>query len=312
MKYLKIIRYPNLVIIVLTQYLLYYCVIRPFYVLENTQPALDGLHFALLVLSTILIAAAGYVINDCYDTETDEINKPGRVIVGRSIPLETAMRLFWIMNIAGILLGFYLSLHVKYLLLGFVFVAVSLMLWFYTIRYQKTVLWGNLAISLLSALVILIVWIFEFFALRACPTVYVEAMKVLATMRNITIAYALFAFLLSMIREILKDISDVKGDSASGHHTLPVAYGSGNAGALAAIITGLTVMAIGAAQYFLYLEGYNLVFWYAMIALQPLTLYLFFQTIRANSSTDYRFLSNTAKIIMVAGILSMQLFCISV
>ncbi len=309
--YLKIIRIPNLLIIILTQYLLRICIIGTFYGLNATSPAFGHFDFALLVLSTLLIAAGGYVINDYFDLEVDKINRPGKMVIGKSMTMGSAYLYYWILTIIGVAIGFYLSFRVKYFMLGFIFIAIAMMLWFYSAKYKKTAFWGNFVISLLSAMVVLIVWLFEFFALRANPINYAEAMKQLGLISIVVAGYAIFAFLVSMIREIAKDVEDLEGDKAAGYKTLPVAIGIKGAKRIAIVITCVTIILLAICQYYLFEMKLMLVFWYLLIAVQSFLFFLIYSILKAKTKEDYHFLSNAAKIIMVAGILSMQLFYIS-
>ncbi|OQX80259.1 MAG: hypothetical protein B6D61_02210 [Bacteroidetes bacterium 4484_249] len=310
--YLKIIRIPNLLIIILTQYLLRICVIQIFYSLGDVVPAVNHFDFALLVFSTLLIAAGGNVINDYFDEAVDKINKPDKILIGKSISRTSAYIYYWVLTIPGIIIGFYLAIKVDYLQLGFVYVAIAIMLWFYSERYQRKVLWGNLIVSALSAMVILIVWLFEFFALKANPFEYVETIKYLKPVSLIVIVYAVFAFFTSIIREIFKDIEDMEGDKSAGYRTLAIV-----AGLKLSKLTGLGLILIlmtliGVSQYFLWQEGFNLVFWYLLIAVQTLLLFVIYNALKSKTKEDYHFLSNAMKIIMVAGILSMELFYASI
>jgi 4-hydroxybenzoate polyprenyltransferase len=309
--YLKIIRIPNLLIIILTQYLLRTCIIGTFYGINATSPSFGHFDFLLLVISTVLIAAGGYVINDYFDVRTDEINKPAKMIISKRISLKPALNFYRILSVAGVLIGFYLSYRVNYLMLGFIFPAIAMMLWFYSARYQRTILWGNLAISLLSAMVVLIVWLFEFFALRANPINYSESMKQLGFISLIVAAYAAFAFLVTLIREIMKDIEDIEGDRTEGFRTLPIVSGISVTKRVALIISVLTILLLGICQYYLYRTNLTLVFWYILAAVQTFLVYLVYSISRAKTKEDFHFVSLAAKIVMVAGILSMQLFYIS-
>jgi 4-hydroxybenzoate polyprenyltransferase len=233
------------------------------------------------------------------------------MIVSKSLPARFAYIYYWILTLTGIVIGFYLSFHVKYLMLGFIFIAISMMLWFYSVQYKKTAFWGNFVISLLSAMVVLIVWLFEFFALRANPINYAEAMKQLGLISIVVAGYAIFAFLVSMIREIAKDVEDLEGDKAAGYKTLPVAIGIKGAKPIAIVITCITIILLAICQYYLFEMKLMLVFWYLLIAVQSFLFFLVYSILKAKTKEDYHFLSNAAKIIMVAGILSMQLFYIS-
>lgn len=310
-EYFKIIRPINLLIIVLTQCLLRFCIIDPLFSLENTSPALTYLNFVILVFSTLFIAAGGYVINDLYNEETDTINKPEKQIVGNKISPKNAWNYYIFLTGAGLLSGFYLAFSVNYFTLGFIHVTVAIMLWYYSIRYQRLVFWGNFAIAVMSGMVVLIVWIFEFFALRNDPVVYVEVMKSLGKIHLFIVSYTIFAFLVSLLREILKDIEDIEGDLAAGFSTIPIKFGINKSKLIIKILIVSTMILLGTGQYFLYLNGFDLVFWYLMIAVQPILGYLFHTISKARKKEDFHFAGNTAKIVMVAGILSMQLFSIS-
>ncbi len=309
--YLKIVRLPNLLIIILTQYLLRICIIGTFYGLNAIRPVFGSLDFLLLVMSTVLIAAGGYVINDYVDVEVDQVNKPLKKVIGQSITMKSAYLYYWILTVLGIIIGFYISYKVKYFMLGFIFVIIAMMLWFYSTQYKKMVFWGNFVISLLSAMVVMIVWLFEFFALRANPVNYAEAMKQLGLISMVITAYALFAFLVTMIREIVKDVEDMEGDRPAGIKTMAVVSGVKASKKFALFITLLTVIILAGCQYWLYGMKLMLVFWYLLIVVQTLLVYLIFSILKAKTKEDFHFLSNAAKIIMVAGILSMQLFYIS-
>ncbi len=311
MKYLKIVRIPNLAIIVLTQYLLRICIIGTYFGFSGVGPAMSDFNFFLLVLSTVLIAAGGYVINDIFDVEIDKINKPDKVLINESIPLSVANRLYYGLTITGTLIGFYLAFAVQYFLLGLVFVATVLLLWLYSSKYQKTVLWGNIFISGLSAMVVIIVWLFELYALRADILTYTEVMKQIRIVSIIVAAYGLFAFLVSMIREITKDIEDMDGDRSAAYKTLPIIIGVNKAKLLFNMLIIVSVLLLAFAMYHLYLKGIMLVFWYLLVAVQTLFLFVLYNAFKAKNKEDFHFLSNACKIIMVAGILSMQLFYVS-
>ena len=304
-------RLPNLGIIVLTQYLLRICIIGTYFGFGGVSPALSEFNFSLLVLSTVLIAAGGYVINDIFDIEIDKINKPDKVLINKTISLSKAYQLYYGLTIVGTLTGFYLAFAVQYFLLGFIFVATVLLLWFYSSKYQKTVLWGNIFISGLSAMVIIIVWLFELYALRADILTYTEVMKQIHVVSILVAAYGLFAFLVSMIREIAKDIEDMDGDKSASYKTLPIKVGTKKAKLLANVLIIVSVLLLAYAQYHLYIKGIMLVFWYLLVAVQTLFLFLLYNSVKAESKEDFQFLSNACKIIMVAGILSMQLFYVS-
>lgn len=301
----------NLGIIILTQLLLRFCIVEVYLGLSLVDPAMGYFDFAGLMLATILIAAGGYIINDLIDEEVDKTNKPGKTLIGHYIPKGSAWKYYGVLTGLGIIIGFYLALRINYFILGFIFPAVAGLLYLYSAKYQKTVITGNAVIALLSAMVILVVWLFEFFALKNDPIRFVDALKQLPILQVIIAAYALFAFLVSLSREIVKDIEDREGDEKEGYRTLAVVFGTKAGKQLAAVVHLLTMVLLAISLMGLYREGIMLVFWYLLVAVMLLFIYSLYQLLVARHREDFRFLSNAYKLIMLAGILSMELFYIS-
>ena len=122
MPFLKLIRFHNLSIIVLTQYLLQYLILIPAFEIIGLSPLLDHFHFSILAFSTVLIAAGGYIINDIYDIETDKINKKENQIIGNSISSKSAFNYYYLLNFLGFLFGFYIALSIGKTAFGFIFI----------------------------------------------------------------------------------------------------------------------------------------------------------------------------------------------
>ena len=183
---------------------------------------MSDLNFALLVLSTVLIAAAGYIINDYFDMRADRINKPDKMSIGRKISRRTAIVLHWLFNIIGVLLGAYIALRMHVWKLGILNLIVSVTLWFYSTNFKRQLLTGNIVISLLSALVLIVVWLFEFYAVNTNTDTIRDMITVF---RSIIMPYFIFAFLISLVREMIKDIEDMEGDIKIFCRTFPIVYG---------------------------------------------------------------------------------------
>jgi 4-hydroxybenzoate polyprenyltransferase len=307
----RMVRMPNLAIIILTQYLLGYGIIRPLMMMQNVEPPLGHLNFLILVLVTLLIAAAGYIINDHFDVNTDRKNKPGRNMLEGKISVRKALRAYYILNGIAIITGFYLAWQAGSFQLGLVFPAIIGLLWFYSSRYQRQPFWGNLIVALLSAMVVLIIWMFEFFMLLRNSEEFVGVLNLFGSINTYVWAFALFAFITSLIREMLKDIQDMKGDIPMGYRTLPIIWGMKPVIIIIQLLILSCIVLLAFAQAYLYNKGMELPFWYLLIAVQTILLYLLYQVFTTKKSEDFGFLSNTAKIIMVAGILSMELIYIS-
>ncbi len=306
-----LIRLPNVLIIVLTQLLLRYCIILPFLYPDAPGSIAPLADFLVLVFVTLLIAMGGYVINDYFDVQTDAINRPGRLVVNRVISRHAAIKIHMILNSAAILLGFYLAWQIKVVSFGLVFPLISGVLWIYSAKYKRTLFWGNFIVAGLSAFVVLIVWLFEFFRLRMSPADFTAVLPEIQIVTCLFTAYAVFAFLVSLVREIIKDMEDVEGDETTGCKTLPIVAGMNASRFIAGGLIVLTIMLLGYAQAMLYQSGFSLAFWYLMITVQPGAVYFLIRLLRASNRQDYHVLSTLCKVIMVAGILSMELILIS-
>jgi 4-hydroxybenzoate polyprenyltransferase len=306
-----LLRIPNLGIIILTQTLAWFCIIRPFYHLTGTDLQLGFLDFVLLVLSTVLIAAGGYVVNDIFDIDVDEYNKRNNII-GRKLSIPSAWRLYAILNTIAVILGFYLSLRAGSFQLGFIFVITAGLLYLYSSRYQHKLLWGNLVVSLSSALVVLVVWLFEFMYLRENPDDFISVLPVISMISKFIWSYALFAFLVSMIREIIKDAQDLEGDRRFGSYNLAMATGIPATKYIIAAGIVISMILLAFAQYYLLLNGFRYAFWFLILTVQLMFLYLIINIFRTRAPDDFAASSQLVKYIMLAGVLSMQLIYLDI
>jgi len=304
---LKLIRLPNLLIIILTQLLLRYGILRAF--LYNDQAGMMPgiIDFSILVAVTVLIAAGGYLINDYFDEDIDRINKPGDNKVGTEISRRTLMVIYSVLNTVSILAGFYLAFRIKSLNFGLIFPLVAILLWLYSSRYKRMLVRGNLVVAFLSALVVFIVWYFEFLHLRLHPSDFSRVLPELKETNLYFFGYGLFAFLVTLFREIIKDMEDVPGDQAYHRRTVPVVFGMNRARIVVTILVAVTVLFLANAQWTFHNRGMMLVFWYFTGIIQLPLLFLVYKLYRAGSREDYHYLSNLCKLIMFAGVLSMQL-----
>jgi 4-hydroxybenzoate polyprenyltransferase len=295
---LKLIRFPNLLIIALAQILIRYGLYVPF----NATPALSDFQFALLILATLAIAAAGYVINDIYDQEIDRINKPNSLLVGNKISEKQANSLFVILNIIGVGIGFYLANTIQRPVFVSFFILISLLLYLYASSLKRILVVGNLLIAVLVAMSILIVPIFDLL-----PTITWQNQVVQTRTFLLILDFAIFAFFINWIREIVKDLLDIDGDKKGGINTLPIAIGRSRT---LKIIMALTFLLLCGIIYYMYENLYKqqyLMLYFLVFIVGPL-LYLFIKTFDAKSKKRYRFMASLLKIIMLMGICAMILF----
>ncbi|MEI6887849.1 MAG: geranylgeranylglycerol-phosphate geranylgeranyltransferase [Bacteroidales bacterium] len=310
-KIIRLIRLPNLLIIVLTQFLLRYCLFAPFLYSGDTEVMSTLIDFSLLCLATILITSGGYVINDYFDVRIDEINKPSHLVVGKVISGRTAIKWHILLTSLGSMIGFYLAYRVRLLSFGLIFPFVGLLLWFYSAKYKRMLFWGNLIVALLSAMVVLIVYVFEFFWLRLHPDIFADLIPDLFWVGRLFLAYTLFAFLVTFYREVIKDMEDVKGDARVGCRTIPIVFGMNASRWVVSGLTGLTIILSGYGLLVLYHLSLMTVFWYLLVTTLVPMFYLIYRAFRSNTPEEYHIMSNICKVIMVAGVLSMQLIAIS-
>jgi len=298
LNYLNLIRWKNLLLIALTQLLIKYALLEPF----GVDTKLSGLGFALLILATLCIAAAGNVINDIYDLEADLVNKPDKVIVGNSISEKTANTLFMVLNIIGVGLGLYLSHLVGRSGFFAIFVITSALLYVYASYFKGMLLVGNIIISILVAMSILIVGLFELL-----PVITPQNQDTQVTMFKILWDYALFAFAINLLRELVKDLEDIDGDYKAQLNTLPIALGRERT---SKIVFALSLIPLLAIIYYTvtYLYKQQLaVVYFALLIIAPL-VYVSIKAFSAESKKDYRHISTMLKLVLLTGVLSLLLY----
>lgn len=260
--------------------------------------------FFLLVLSSVFIAAAGYIINDYFDTKIDQVNRPKNVVVGILIKRRVAMGGHIVLTVLGIMLGFYVAYKVGVIKLGLVHFIAAGILWFYSTDFKSQSFTGNFMVAILTAMVPMLVPLYEIPLLnREYEDILIETGTNFNFLYKFIGGFAFFAFLLTLIREIVKDIEDYKGDEEFGLRTLPIAYGIGKAKRIAFWIIGVTVLGLGILQFRQVVNGDYLSFLYLLLVLQLPILYMAFRLNQASTPEEYHAVSLLAKLIMGLGIL---------
>lgn len=296
MKYLQLIRLPNLFLLALMQLTFRY----GFLVHQDIPLALADWQYFLLVLATVLIAGAGYVINDIFDQDSDAINKPEKSIVGKSITEGRAYNIYVGLNITGVVIGFYLSNVILRPSFAVVFILIAALLYLYATNLKQTPLLGNLVVAALLALSVLIIGIFDLY-----PATYEANQKEMGVFFKILLDYAFFAFFINLIREIAKDAEDAKGDYNVGIKTLPILIGAGRTTKLIFVL-----LLIAVAFTMLYLNNHlmqNELYYatiYGLVVVVAPLLYLSVKSWNAKSTADFHHLSTVLKWIILFGILS--------
>lgn len=284
--------------IALVQYLIKYALLVPF----GIDITLNWFGFSLLVIATLSIAAAGNIINDIYDVPTDLINKPNKVIVGKKVSEKLAYNLFISFNVIGVLIGFYLSHLIGRSGFFALFVVISGLLYIYASYLKQIMLVGNLVIALLVAMSLLLVGLFELL-----PAITPQNQETQLTFFKIIFDYAVFAFLLTLVRELIKDIQDIDGDHKAGMNTLPIAIGRDRATKIAFLIALIPLLFV---IYYIvtYLYKQSMVVLYFLIFIVAPLIYLSIKLYTAETKQDFKILSGLTKIIMLFGMLSILLY----
>ncbi|MHC0445099.1 geranylgeranylglycerol-phosphate geranylgeranyltransferase [Flavobacterium sp. 3-218] len=304
MKFLNLIRYKNLLMLAFMQLLFRYAFLKQ----QEVPLALADWQYGLLVLSTVLLAAAGYVINNIYDVGTDTINKPNDVVVGKGISETAAYNIYIGLNISGVAIGFILSNIIMRPTFASLFILIASLLYFYATTLKQIMILGNFVVALLLAASVLIIGVFDLF-----PATTGENQAQMASLFSILTDYALFAFMINFIREIVKDIEDVNGDYNMGFNTLPVAIGVNRAAkiALGFAIVAFIMCGLYCNTYFMQNKLYIAVFYAFITVLAPL-LYFIVKIFSAKSQKDFHHLSSILKLILFFGILSILVIALNI
>ncbi|WP_343692008.1 geranylgeranylglycerol-phosphate geranylgeranyltransferase [Chitinophaga sp.] len=303
--FFRLVRYPNLIYIALTQYLLQYCVVAPILHYNGVEPSLSVPSFCLLSFSTVLIAAAGYIINDYFDINIDIINKPDKMVLDKVINRRWAMAWHTIFNLAGVSIGFIAAWKIGQIYLGFTQVLCSLLLWFYSTSFKRQALVGNVLISLLTALAVVVVGFYEKQIYESFEAIMSPEGRKLIQIIGI---YAVFAFVISLVREIVKDLEDVIGDSKDGCRTIPIVWGVAPAKRICyGLLLGLQVLIV-VVEIRVALIGWYIAIAYLLIFVQAPCYYIFSLLKKAHLPEHYHKVSSLVKLVMLSGILSMVFF----
>lgn len=247
----KLIRLRTIAFTAFTMYAMRFFVIQPMLDKAGFALQMPEDSFSLLVIAVCCLVSAAYVINDYFDTKADRISGNRPVIVGKTISRRTAITLHTILNFVAVGIAYYLAREAHHAEIVFLFLFISLLLWFYSSRIKKRFLWGNIVVAILAGLIPLIVITFEIPLLR---DVYSDVvLKTHVSFTNVfywTLCFSYFLFLNMLIYEINKDIYSINGDRADDIFTLPVKYGIP---ATKKIIVGLIAIAVISLVIFLLL-----------------------------------------------------------
>ncbi|TDD97490.1 geranylgeranylglycerol-phosphate geranylgeranyltransferase [Flavobacterium cellulosilyticum] len=296
MNYLKLIRYQNLLMLAFMQLVFRYGFLK----LQNVSLALADWQFGLLVLATCCIAAGGYIINNIFDVETDKINKPEKVIIGKTISETLGYNLYIGFTIVGVAIGFYLSNVIEKPSFASTFIIIAVTLYLYASSLKQSFLIGNIIVALMLFFSVIIIGLFDLY-----PVTFEGNRPIMGLLFGILLDYAIFAFIINFIREILKDLEDVEGDRNQGMNTLPIVLGTAKT---AKVVFGSSFIPLILVVNYINtnLFAFNLFYGtlYGIIFILAPLIYFTIKIWSANNKKEYHHLSTVLKWILFFGILS--------
>ena len=293
MKYLKLIRFQNLVVMVLIQYLIRFTLIIPSYSKENI---ISEFYFALLLFSILLIVGAGYTINDYFDIKVDSENKDEHVIVGRTIKRRIALFIHFILTSVGLILGFYIAYKINQLVISIILIICAYILWIYNLKLKRIFFLANLIVAGLSAVFVTSIATLEIF-LKYNHNASINNIKTL-------ILIATFAFISSLMNEIIKDLRTVEGDKKYKIRTLPTVWGLLKTKEFLkwlSIITAFIISIIAITKFKTNITALSYAFIFIIGPLFLLNVWVY----KAQYTIDYERISKLNKFIIFTGIMSL-------
>lgn len=246
---MRLVRWSNLLFLAALVWLMEKWVATPVLVHAAFFEQLSWQATTLLMMAIVLIAAGGYVINDYFDVKIDRINRPDELVVTQSVSKPAAMKLSVSLSVAGAICGIGLSWWLKSWTIGSLFIIIPGLLWFYSSSYKRLFMIGNVTIATLAALTPMLVAMVNVALLEQRYGAILPYTNLVHDLYAWLGGFALFAFLLTWIREIVKDMQDQQGDRELECHTMPIVWGEIWTKVFVTALAVLTLAVIGHLWY---------------------------------------------------------------
>lgn len=298
---LLLIRLPNLVIVAVTLLAVRYLVIIPELQALGMTPGISATEFMLVVANSMIIAAGGYILNDVYDIEIDRINRPERQVIGKLLSRNEGVQVTTILLLLALIIGILASFMMASALPSMVFPVAILVVWWYAARLKKTLIWGNLAVACMTSATIGMIWLFELDAAGLLQNSQIHT----SFLNSIILAVMIFAGGLNFVREIVKDIEDIRGDTEVNCHSLPVVAGIKSSIKVINVLTILMLLVLIACLLWLWNKELQYVsVWLIVMVVTPLLVFLRLVN-HAENKQEYHRSSSLLRWIMVFGLVSL-------
>lgn len=268
----SVVRGYNILVLVLAQYL---ASIFIFSAEDDVTKVVFDFHLFFIVLASVCVIASGYIINNFYDSKVDRINRPVKAGIDNYVKQETKLTLYFTLNFIGFIFGFLVSWKAALFFAVYIFG-----IWFYSHKLKKMPLMGLISATILTIL--------PFFAIF----VYYKNFS------KIIFVHAIFLFLVIMVRELIKDLENIKGAIANNYQTFTVAYGERKTKQLSIALLCLTIFPVVILFSYPELSYMKYYFYGALITL----IYVGFYLWKSNKRNQYRFLHNILKMLLLIGV----------
>ncbi len=293
----RLVRWHNLLIIILLQYLLRFMVILPLI----GDSGVSDLHFFMLVLSVVLVAASRYSIHAYHNEYEDTLRKRGQPLLFKRLKKVRARQAFWLFNGIAVLLAAYLAYQYQCLLLLLILVTVPVLIWLQAVRLRRNILTSHILLTLLAAAVPLLVWLLE---VRAVHLMEILPGRCFFIAGPVVYAYAFFTAMATLLREVLKDLEDYRMDLRARNKSLPVLVGVGNTRKISIFLVALILVGIALAKLIIFGEDMLWLSAYLLVAVILPFLLVLFMLLRVPGSPKYCQIQQIVKLAMVTGVLS--------
>ncbi len=306
MNWLLLVRWNNLFILLLTQLLVWFCVLLPLQKWTDEPLLLNGLNFTFLCLSTLLIAAAGYIINDYFDIKIDAINRPEKVILERNIHRRAAIVYHSLCNIVGIGLAAIIAHKAGKIHWISVQVFCTLLLFLYSSHFKRMFVIGNVIVAFLTAFTIFTLFVYEpmLWHFLFEPAIMRKGIEILPNPIWMLGIYTCFAFVLTWMREVVKDMEDHIGDAAEGCVTMPIKLGLKSTAIFVQVLSLLAIVPLLLASF--KVQGILALYSFFALAI-PLIIWVFYLPKKATTQ-HYSMMSRYLKLIMILGVGSLLIY----
>jgi len=272
---LSVVRGYNILVLIAAQYLVSIFIFSPE---KSIRHVFFDLHLLYIVFASVCVVAAGYIINNFYDEKVDKINRPLKTGLDNFVKQETKLRLYFFLNFMGFVFGFFISWRAALFFAVYIFA-----IWFYSHKLKKYPFTGLFSATTLTIMPFFVVFIYY------------------KNFSQIIFVHAIFLFLVIMVRELIKDLQNMKGALANNYATFPVVYGEVKTKKLSILLLSLTLIPTIYLFSFPELSAMKYYFYLALCILLSVAFYLWKSTER----NQYRFLHNVLKLLLLIGVFSL-------